>query len=77
MNIREKLLELGIYVPEAAHRYRTGKGCLIWLPAGDGDVALFQMHVTRDQYEGLLTAGLIGDRGWCVAHPYAAPATAG
>lgn len=76
MNIREKLLELGIYVPEAAHRYRAGKGCLIWLAAeGEEGAAIFQMPVTREQYEGMMAAGLLGDRGWHVAHAYAAPAT--
>lgn len=74
MNIREKLLELGIYVPEAAHGYRTGKGRLIWLlEEGDEAAALFEMPITREQYEGMMMAGLIGDRGWHVAHPYSAP----
>lgn len=37
MNIRDKLRELSIYVAEAAHRYRAGKGCLMWLPAEGAD----------------------------------------
>ena len=75
MNIREKLQELSIYVPEAAQRYRPGKGCLVWLPAEaeDGSAALFLMPVTREQYEGLMAAGLVGNAGWHVEQPYVEP----
>lgn len=75
MNIREKLQELSIYVPEAAQRCRAGKGCLVWLPAEaeDGSPALFLMPVTREQYEGLMAAGLLGPNGWHVEQPYVDP----
>lgn len=75
MNIRDKLRELSIYVPEAAQRYRAGKGCLTWLPAEgpDGETALFLMPVTREQYEAMMTAGLIGGGGWHVEQPYLEP----
>ncbi|MGC3987534.1 MAG: hypothetical protein QM777_23990 [Pseudorhodoferax sp.] len=75
MNIREKLQELRIYVPESAQRYRAGKGCLVWLPAetDDGSAALFLMPVTREQYEGLMAAGLVGAAGWHVEQAYVEP----
>jgi hypothetical protein len=75
MNIRDKLQQLSIYVPEAAQRYRAGKGCLVWLPAEaeDGSAALFLMPVTPEQYEGLMAAGLVGSMDWHVQHPYVEP----
>lgn len=79
MNIREKLQELSIYVPEAAHSYRAGKGCLVWLPAEaqDGSPALFLMPVTREQYEGMMAAGLIGAASCQVEAAYTEPITLG
>lgn len=75
MNIREKLLDVGIHVPDSAHRYHTGKGCLVWLPAdaGDGTPALALVPVSRDQYEAMMAAGLAGPRGWDVEAPYVEP----
>lgn len=76
MNIRDKLREFSIYVPEAAHRYRAGKGCLVWLAAegAEGEQDLFLMPVTRDQYEAMLIAGLIGGGSWHVDQMYLHPA---
>lgn len=75
MNIREKLLELRIPVPDAARRYRTGKGCLMWWPVEteDGTPAIDMLPVTREQYEAMLCAGLIGAMGQCCDAPYVAP----
>lgn len=75
MNIRDKLRELSIYVPEAAHRYRPCKGCLVWLPAEgpDGEAVLFMMPVTREQYEAMMVAGLIGTAGRHVEQMYVEP----
>ncbi len=75
MNIRDKLRELSIYVPEAAHRYRAGKGCLMWLPAegADGETVLFLMPVTREQYEAMMCAGLLGNDGRHVEQPFVEP----
>lgn len=75
MNVRDKLHELSIYVPEGAHRYRLGKGCLEWLRADhvEGAAALFRMPVTRDQYESMLGAGLLCTADRVVESPYVAP----
>lgn len=79
MNVRDKLHELSIYVPEGAHRYRLGKGCLEWLRVDhvEGAAALFRMPVTRDQYESMLGAGLLCTAERVVESPYIAPPTFG
>ena len=65
MNIREKLQELSIYVPEAAQRYRAGKGCLVWLPAEaeDGSAALFLMLEAEFMAFALVGLASLSERG--------------
>jgi hypothetical protein len=75
MKVRDKLLQLGIYVPENANGYRYGKGALNWLATLDGGsgTGIFLMPITREQYEGMMMAGLLCSAGRAVEAPYVAP----
>lgn len=76
MKIRDKLRGVGVPVPDEAHSYRTGKGCLMWMPAtaGDGTAAMCFVSVTAAQYEAMMVAGLAGPCGWNFDDPYVEPA---
>lgn len=75
MNIRQKLQTIGIVVPDLAHSYRTGKGCVMWLPgtADDGSAMVCLLEVSAEQYESLMAAGLAGANGWNFDDPYVEP----